>query len=142
MIDFKGLDKTQMRYVERDCPDMTILNKICIDKFIDTNLILNNVISDVIAEIGKLHPRLSLWLNEDDDLLLKIQNSISYYEIEFSYYSSPQHAISRILNSGKFNTKQHRAWLADVFGEKIYEEDFMDNLELTMSSILYAILYV
>ena len=141
MIDFKGLDKTQLRYVERDCPDMTILNKICIDKFIDTNLILNNVISDVIVEVGKVHPRLPFWLkNEDDVLLDKMQKAISYYEFEFCY--DTQHAIYRILKSGKFNTKPHRAWLADVFGEKIHEEDFMENLQLTISNILYAILYV
>ena len=141
MIDFKGLDKTQMRYVERDCPDITILNKICINKSIDTNLILNNIINDVV-EISKLnHPRLSSWLKNEDVLEDKIQNSISYYEIEF-FYNNPQHAISRILEAGKFNTKQHRAWLADVFGDKVYEEDFMANLQLTISKILYAILYV
>ena len=140
MIDFKGLDKTQINFVKRDCPDDKILDRICINKFIDVNPILNNVISDVIEEIGKIHPRLSSWLKNDDVLLDKMQNSISYYEIEFCY--DPQHAISRILKSGKFNTKQHRAWLADIFGEKIHEEDFMENLQRTMSAILYASVYV
>ena len=142
MIDFKGLDKTQMRFVERDCPDMTILNKICINKFIDVNLILNNVISDVIVEISDLHPRLPFWLkNEDDVLLDKMHKAISYYEFEFCY-DDPQHAISRILKSGKFNTKQHRALLTEIFGDKVHEEDFMTNLQLVISKIIYAILYV
>ena len=139
MIDFKGLDKTQIGFVKRNCPDDKILDRICINKFIDVNLILNNVISDVIAEVCKAHS-LPFWLKNEDVLEDKMCKTISYYEIEFCY--DPQHAISRILKSGKFNTKQHRAWLADIFGEKVHEEDFMENLQLTISKILYAILYV
>ena len=140
MIDFKGLDKTQLRYVERDCPDTTILNKICINKFIDTNSILNSIINDAIVEISELHPILKYAFNEDDDLLDKMRILIEHYKFGSRSIEEEVYISEFILNN--FNTKQHRAWLADVFGEKVHEEDFMVNLRLTISKILYAILYV
>ena len=141
MIDFKDLDKTQIRFVERDCHCPDILNTICINNFNDANRILNNVVSDVIVEVGKAHPRLPFWLklNEDDNVLNKIRKAIEYFEFEFTM--TPQHAISRILRYG-FNTKQHRALLTEIFGDKVHDEDFMANLQFVISKILYAILYV
>lgn len=142
MIDFKGLDKTQMRYVERDCPDLTILNRICSNNFIEANLILNVIISDVVNNMAGLFPVLHYMFSEGDDLLNKTRKTIEYYKLE-SFLEETPNAISRLLKYGGFNTEQHRAWLADVFGyEKLHDEDFMTNLQLVISKILYAILYV
>lgn len=140
MIDFKGLDKTQMRYVERDCPDRKILNKICFNKVIETNLILNIIIDDVIDEMAGLFPVLHYMYSKNDNILTKIRTTIEYYQLE-SFLETPE-AISRVLKYGDFNTKQHRAWLTEIFGDKVHDELFMTNLQFVISRILYAILYV
>ena len=140
MIDFKGLDKTQMRYVERDCPDMTILNKICINKFIDTNSILNSIINDAIVEILELHPILKYAFNEDDDLLDKMRSVVEYYKFGSRSIEEEVYISEFILNN--FNTNRHRALLTEIFGDKVHEEDFMTNCKLVIAKIIYAILYV
>ena len=141
MIDFRDLDKTQMRYVEQDCPEAhKILNQISSNKVIGANLILNIIISDVIDEMAGLFPVLHYMFGEGDDLLNKTRTTIEYYKLESFLETS--NAISRVLKYGDFNTKQHRAWLTEIFGDKVHEEDFMTNLQLVIGKILYAILYV
>ena len=49
--------------------------------------------------------------------------------------------IRLFLMNGDFDTKQHRAWLADVFGGKKVNDSFMFDLECLYSEALYAILY-
>ena len=138
MIDFKGLDKTQINFVKRDCPDDKILDRICINKFIDTNPILNNVISDVIANsIGISSP---LPKEIDDDP--RIQNVIkNYYGISACKSLTPENLLS-FIKDNKFNNKAHRTLLTEIFGNKVHNELFMTNLQFVISRILYAILYV
>ena len=140
MIDFKGLDKTQMNFVKRDCPYRKSLNKICFNNFIETNFILNIIIDDVMNEMAGLFPTLHYMYSKNDDLLIKTRTTIEYYKLE-TFLETPE-AISRILKYGDFNTKQHRTWLTEIFGDKVHEEDFMANLQFVISKILYAILYV
>ena len=140
MIDFKGLDKTQIEYVKRDCPDDKILDRICINKFIDVNPILNSIINDAIVEILELHPILKYAFNEDDDLLLKMRSVVEYYKLCARSIEEEVYISEFILNN--FNSNKHRALLTEIFGDKVYEEDFMTNCKLVISKIIYAILYV
>ena len=140
MIDFKGLDKTQIGYVQRDCPDMNILNRICINKFIDVNPILNSIINDAIVEISELYPILKYAFNEDDDLLYKMRSVVEYYKLGSRSIEEEVYISEFILKN--FNNKKNRTLLTEIFGDKVHKEDFMTNCKFVISKIIYAILYV
>lgn len=49
--------------------------------------------------------------------------------------------IEVFLMNGDFDTQQHRAWLADIFGGEKVDDKFMIDLEELYSEALYAMLY-
>ena len=139
MIDFKGLDKTQIRFVERDCHCPDILNTICINNFNDANRILNKIINNLVDNISDLHPGLK-YIFVEDDLLDKIRNTVDYYKFGARSIEEEVYISEFILNN--FNTKSNRALLTEIFGDKVHEEDFMTNCKFVIAKIIYAILYV
>ena len=142
MIDFKGLDKTQIRFVERDCPDIDMLHRICINNFIDANPVLNKLINSIVDNLMSVYPTLKYVVcqQDNDDILDKIRSIVEYYQLSCRSIDEEIYISEFILTN--FNTKQHRAWLTEIFGEKVHEEDFMTNLQFVIGKIIYAILYV
>ena len=137
MIDFKGLDKTQIKYVELDCPDHKILRDIT-HPFINSNPILNRIINSVIANCIGID---IIDFKEINDYR-EIQNIIKNYYGYGRYHELTQSNLLSFIKDNKFNTKSNRALLTEIFGNKVHEEDFMANLQFVISQILYAILYV
>ena len=69
-----------------------------------------------------------------------MRSVVEYYKFGSRSIEEEVYISEFILN--KFNNKAHRALLTKIFGDKVYEEDFMTNLQLVIGKIIYAILYV
>ena len=138
MIDFTDLDKTQLRYVEHDCPNPKITKTIIFYKAV--NPLLNNVLKGVIANaIGISYESLAYMRDID---VLELQNIIKNYYGFSALRSLTQLNLLSFIKDNKFNTKRNRALLAEIFGDRVHEDSFMTDLQFVISKILYAILYV
>lgn len=139
MIDFSDLDKTHLSFVEHDCPEAhRILSQI--NRMPRANLILNKILSEVIANAIGVSKLTTLTTEEID--VLTLQNVIEKYYMIPAYRRINQYHILYLIKDNKFSTKNNRAMLTEIFGDSIHDEYYMTDLQSVIAKILYAILYI
>ena len=130
-----NVTQSQMSYV---------INKIDIDICKDIanhqeafDRVMTRILDDVLTNMVKDSKFNILQQNANDDIA-KFRMALESW---WTLSKIDALIIDHFLFWGEFDTKQHQAWLADIFGKKV-DDFFMMDLRSTISEVLYAMLYI
>ena len=103
------------------------------------NKVMSMISEDVMTKmLDEIKPSVLLKASKLDNYVAKCRMILESW---WTLSDITAQTIELFLQCGDFDTKQHRAWVADVFCGKKIDDQFMMNLKYIYSESLYAIMY-